>query len=399
MKQLKKGMLIVSLIILAACGAKKTGDSAVAAKKEELTKLKEQQTALVTKIAGLEAEIAKLDPSSVQAERAKLVALSTIAPESFSHYLDLEGKVEAMNISYVTPRNGGGQVKAIYIKKGDAVKKGQLLLQLDNTISKQSFVTAEQGLQTLRSQLAFAKTIYQKQKNLWAENIGTEVQLLTAKNNVDNLQSQLSTSEEQVKLYKEQLNFANVYSDVDGVADDVNVRVGEAFTGFMGTGPQIKIVNSNDLKVTVNIPENYLNKVTVGSKIKINLPDIKKTIEATVSVVSNLIDANSRSFYIEAKIPAGKEFHPNQIAMVNIQDYTNPSAITVSVNTLQNDDKGKFVLVAVNEAGKLRAKKKMVTIGDLYADKLEINSGLAAGDVVITDGYQGLYEGQLLTTK
>ena len=399
MKQLRKVILVAAMIVIAACGTKKTGDAAVAEKKAELAKLKEQQTSLVSKIAGLETEIAKLDTSSVQAEKAKLVAISTIGTETFSHYLDLQGKIEAMNISYVTPKNGGGQVKAIFVKKGQEVKKGQLLLQLDNTIAKQSYVTAEQGLQTLRTQLAFAKTIYQKQKNLWAENIGTEVQLLTAKNNVDNLQSQLSTSEEQVKLYKEQLNFANVYSDVDGVADDVNVRVGEGFTGFSGNGPQIKIVNANDLKVTVNIPENYLNKVEVGSKININLPDIKKTFQATVTVVSNLIDANSRSFYVEAKIPSGKEFHPNQIALVNIQDYTNPKAITVSVNTLQNDDKGKFVMVAVQDGGKLRAKKKNVTIGDLYADKLEIKSGLEVGDVVITDGFQGLYEGQLLTTK
>ena len=399
MKQLKKGILVAAMIVMAACGAKKTDDSAVAEKKAQLTKLKEQQTALVTQIAGLEAEIAKLDPSSVQAEKAKLVTLETITPETFSHFLDLEGKIEAMNISYVTPKNGGGQVKALFVKKGDEVKKGQLLLQLDNTIAKQNYAAAEQGLQTLRTQLAFAKTIYQKQKNLWAENIGTEVQLLTAKNNVDNLQSQLKTSEEQVKLYKDQLDFTNVYSDVSGVADDVNVRVGEAFTGYLGAGPQIKIVNANDLKVTVNIPENYLNKVHVGSNIKINLPDIKKTINANVTVVSNLIDANSRSFYVEAKIPSDKNFHPNQIALVNIQDYTNAKAITVPINTLQNDDKGKYVMVAVQENGKLRAKKKIVTIGDLYGDKLEILSGLVAGDVVIVDGYQGLYEGLLLTTK
>ena len=116
-------------------------------------------------------------------------------------------------------------------------------------------------------------------------------------------------------------------------------------------------------------------------------------------MASNLIDANSRSFYVEAKIPSDNSFHPNQIALVNIQDYTNAKAITVSVNTLQNDEKGKYVMVAAQEGSKLVAKKKPVTIGDLYADKLEIKSGIAVGDVVITEGYQGLYEGQLLTTK
>jgi len=399
MKQIKSGILILSVITLVACGGKKTVEAAIKEKKEQLAKLKDQQAELTKKVAGIEAEIAKLDPSTVVAEKAKLVTLGTIAPEAFSHYIDLQGKIEAVNISYVTPKNGGGQVKALFVKKGDVVKKGQLLLQLDNTIAQQSYTAAENGLKTLRTQLDFAKTIYKKQKALWAENIGTEVQLLTAKNNVDNLQTQLTTSEAQVKLYKDQLEFANVYADVSGVADDVNVRVGEAFVGIMGTIPQIKIVNESDLKVTVNIPENYLNKVHVGSRIKVNLPDIKKTIEATVTVASNLIDANSRSFYVEAKIPSDKEFHPNQIALVNIQDYTNAKAIAISVNTLQNDEKGKYVMVAVQEGAKLIAKKKEVIIGDLYGDKLEVKSGIVAGDVIITEGYQGLYEGQLLTTK
>ena len=384
---------------MAACGGNKTGDAAVKEKKDELAKLKDQQTAITKQIAGLEAEIAKLDPSTAVVEKAKLVTLSTIASTPFSHYIDLEGKIEAVNISYVTPKNGGGQVKALFVKKGDEVKKGQLLLQLDNTIAKQSLATAEEGLKTLRTQLDFAKTIYKKQKALWAEQIGTEVQLLTAKNNVDNLETQLKTSEAQVKLYKDQLEFSNVYADVSGIADDVNVRVGEMFVGIIGTMAQIKIVNASDLKVTVDIPENYLNKVKVGSKVRVNLPDIKKTIEANVTVASNLIDANSRSFYVEAKIPADKDFHPNQIALVNIQDYTNPKAITVPINTLQSDEKGKYVMVAVQEGSRLVARKKAVTIGELYGDALEIKSGLAVGDVIIVEGYQGLYEGQLLTIK
>jgi len=399
MKQIKRAILILSVITMAACGGNKTGDAAIKEKKDQLAKLKDQQTDITKKIAGLEAEIAKLDPSSVQAEKAKLVTLSTIAPQEFSHFIDLEGKIEAVNISYVTPKNGGGQVKALFVKKGDVVKKGQLLLQLDNTIAQQSYTAAENGLKTLRTQLDFAKTIYKKQKALWAENIGTEVQLLTAKNNVDNLQTQLTTSEAQVKIYKDQLEFANVYADVSGIADDVNVRVGEAFVGMAGTLAQIKIVNASDLKVTVNIPENYLNKVHVGSRIKVNLPDIKKTIEATVKVASSLIDASSRSFYVEAKIPADKDFHPNQIALVNIQDYTNPKAITVPINTLQSDEKGKYVMVAVQEGNRLVAKKKTVTIGELYGDSLEIKSGLVVGDVIVTEGYQGLYENQLLTIK
>lgn len=390
-------LFISSALALASCGSskEKAGSGAVAEKKAKLEQLKKQQLATAGEISKLEAEIAQLDPSAAKEEKAKLVTVSPITPENFTHYIDLQGKVESENISFISPRGQGGQVKAIYVKRGDEVKKGQLLLQLDDAVARQSVVTGEQGIETLKTQLAFAQNIYQKQKNLWDQNIGTEVQLITAKNNVDNLNNQLKNAQEQLKITKQQLQFTSVYSDVSGVAEEVNVKVGEL---FMGVG-QIKIVNTSNLKVTTQIPENYIDRVKVGSNVKISLPDINKTIDARVSVSGKLIDPNSRSFYVEAKIPSDKDFHPNQVALVRIQDYTTANAITVPVNTLQTDEKGKYVMVASNENNKLIARKKVVTTGEFYGDKIEVKSGLQAGDQVITDGFQSLYDGQLITTE
>lgn len=390
-------LFISSALALASCGSskEKAGSGAVAEKKAKLEQLKKQQLATAGEISKLEAEIAQLDPAAAKEEKAKLVTVSPITPENFTHYIDLQGKVESENISFISPRGQGGQVKAIYVKRGDEVKKGQLLLQLDDAVARQSVVTGEQGIETLKTQLAFAQNIYQKQKNLWDQNIGTEVQLITAKNNVDNLNNQLKNAQEQLKITKQQLQFTSVYSDVSGVAEEVNVKVGEL---FMGVG-QIKIVNTSNLKVTTQIPENYIDRVKVGSNVKISLPDINKTIDARVSVSGKLIDPNSRSFYVEAKIPSDKDFHPNQVALVRIQDYTTANAITVPVNTLQTDEKGKYVMVASNENNKLIARKKAVTTGEFYGDKIEVKSGLQAGDQVITDGFQSLYDGQLITTE
>ena len=236
--------------------------------------------------------------------------------------------------------------------------------------------------------------IYEKQKNLWEQNIGTEVQLITAKNNVETLETQLKGMQEQIKITKEQLLMTNVYSDVSGVAEEVNIRVGETFMG----GMQIKIVNTTQLKVTTQIPENYIDRVTTGKVINITLPDINKTVSSNISLTGKIIDPNSRSFYVEAKIPSDKDFHPNQIALVRIMDYSNPKAISVPVNTLQSDEKGKYVMVLSKEGDKSYARKKIVIIGQFYADKLEIKSGLALGDQVIKEGFQGLYDGQLITT-
>ena len=390
-------LVLAASVTLVSCGAGSTeaNSGAAAEQKAKLAELKKQKDGIDAEIAKLEAEIAKLDPASAKPDNAKLVALSAVAPETFTHYIDLQGKIESENISFVTPRGGGGQVKAVYIKRGDVVKKGQLILKLDDALQRQSVIAAEQGLETLKTQLSFAKTLYQKQKNLWEQNIGTEVQLITAKNNVETLENQLKSAEEQVKLSREQLAFTSVYSDVSGVAEDVNIRVGEIFAG----PGQIKIVNTSNLKVTTEVPENYIDRVNNGTRLKINLPDINKTVEAKVSVSGKIINPISRSFFIEARMPNDKDFRPNQIAMVQIQDYTINNAITVPVNTLQNDEKGKYVMVAVKENGKMIAKKKIVVVGEFYGDKLEVKSGLQAGDMVITEGYQSLYDGQVITTS
>lgn len=381
MQTITKQLLTVSALLMAiACG---TGNDKLDKKKAELKKLKEVHVKTSDEIAKLEKEILLLDPGAVPVEKPKLVVLATLSTAPFTHYIDLQGKIDADNISYVTPRGMGGQVKAIYVKIGDQVGRGKLLLKLDDAVIRQQIENA-------KTQLAYAKNLYQRQQNLWDQNIGTEVQLITAKNNVDQ-------AERQISILNEQLAMTNVYAEVSGIADEVNIKVGETFTGSPMNG--IRIVNTSTLKAVAQVPENYLERVKVGNIVHVTLPDIGKTYNTKVSVSGKLIDPNSRSFYVEAKMPTEKIIRPNQIANVRIEDYTVKDAITVPVNTLQNDEKGKFVLVAVNEGGKLRARKRVVTTGELYGEQLEIHSGLKGGDVLITEGYQSLFDGQLITTS
>jgi RND family efflux transporter MFP subunit len=376
--------LVSVLVTFIACnGTEKSGS---------LNDKKNKLAALKKEVSALETEIATLDTAAANQATGKLVVTAVLAAQPFNHYIDLQGKIESESVSYVTARGGGGQVKGIFVKRGDVVPKGKLLLKLDDAIQRQALIAAEQGLQTLKTQLSFANTLLQKQKNLWEQNIGTEVQLISAKNNVELLENQLKTAQEQVKISKEQLLFTSVYSDVDGVAEEVNVRVGELFAG----PGQIKIVNTNRLKVTAEVPENYSQRVKTGTKLNINLPDLQKSIQTSISVVGKIINPNSRSFFIEAKVAADKDLRPNQIALVQILDYSISNAIAIPVNTLQNDETGKYVMVASNEKGKLIARKRLVTVGEFYKDQLEIKSGLQAGDQIVTEGFQSLYDGQLI---
>ena len=391
---------LAAAIVLSSCGSSsKEKNAAVNDKKAALEKLKGDKEKIDGQIKQLETDITKLDPSSANAQKAKLVAVQTIATSDFNHYIELQGRVESENISYVTPRGMGGVVKAIYVKQGDNIKKGQLLMKLDDVIARQSLAAAKEGLESIKSQLAYAKNIYERQKNLWDQNIGTEVQVITAKNNVTSLENQLKASQENVKVYEEQANTNNVYSEVSGVANVVNIKVGETFSAQTANVLGIEIVNNAQLKVVGNIPENYLTNVHKGTAVIINVPDVNKTFNSTVSFVGATINSLSRGFVVEAKLPADPSIKPYQISLLKIKDYAASNTIAIPLATLQNDEKGKFVMVASTENNKLIARKRPVNIGLLNGDLLEIKTGLKAGDVLITEGFQSLYEGQLITTQ
>ena len=397
MKTLQNTLIIATSILLVACGTK--DKNSLVEKKSELDKLKKEQVVLIEKIKALETDIAKLDTTALLESNAKLISTISLTNNEFKHFIEIQGKVDADNISYVSPRYGGGQVKAIFVKKGDYVKKGQLILKLDDAVARQSLIAAKQGLETIKTQIALAKDLYNRQNNLWKQGIGTEVQLLTAKAQAETLEKQLLTGEANYRTAQEQASAANVVSDVDGVVDELNIRAGEFFTGFIGNMPQVKIVNTSTLKVVTEIPENYIARVSLGTPVQLFLTDINKTYNSKVSFASKTINPNNRSFTAEAKIPFDKLIRPNQNVEIKIEDYTAKNAIAVPVNTIQTDDKGKYVYVAVQEGKLLVARKKQVIVGELSGALIEVKSGLTAGDQLITDGFQNVYDGQSLRTK
>ena len=402
MKQLKLfGLIITAAFILAGCGgSKKEGDALLNDKKAALEKLKTSKTTTEAEIKKLQDELAKIDTSAANTAKIKLVSVATVTTQNFQHFIDLMGRVDADNISYISPRMGPAQVKAVYIREGQFVKKGQLLLKLDDAIMRQGVTAARQQLEGIKTQLGFAKNIYQRQKNLWDQGIGTEVQLISAKTNVTGLENQLSAAGEQIKTMQEQLNTANVYSDVTGVADQVNIKVGETFTGVTMQGvQQIKIVNTSSLKVVTNVPENYLTRMHKGSPVQITIPDANKKINSTISIISQSIDPLQRGFIAEAKIPYDGTLKPSQSAVVKILDYAASNAVVIPVNVVQSDETGKYVYVLSKSSnGKTTAHRVIVTIGEVYGENVEIKAGLKAGDQLVTEGFQNLYEGQMIAT-
>lgn len=384
---MNKLLMILSVaIILTSCGeGAKDAKGDLNDKKVKLEKLKSDKLKLEGDIKNLEEEIAKLDTNS-KTNFAKLVSVAPVTTQDFTHYIELQGRIDASDVVIVTPRGMPAQVKEVNVKRGDAVKKGQLLLKLDDAITLQQ-------LDGLNTQLDYAKNIYNRQKSLWDQGIGTEVQLITAKNSVDALEKQIATLKENWKT-------TFVYAPISGVADQVNIKVGEIFSGGSVAGPQLLIVNSSSMKVITEVPENYQTRVKKGSQLLVSVPDAGiDSIHTTINLTGASITSTSRAFVTEAPIPSKPGLRINQIALVKIKDYSSPDAITIPVNVVQTDEKGKYVYLAVKEGDVMKARKKQVFIGESFGGYVEIRgNSLTTNDIIITEGYQSVYDGQVVKT-
>ncbi|MGZ8523177.1 MAG: efflux RND transporter periplasmic adaptor subunit [Chitinophagaceae bacterium] len=389
------------VLLLAACGGgskEKKGEAG--ALKVKLEKLKKEKNGLDLQIRQVEEQLAKVDPSSVQTQ--KLVSVDTLRIQDFTHFIELQGKIDADNVAYVSPSGQGGVVKAVYVKSGSTVSKGQAILKLDDALARQAVIGAQQQAGVLKARLAQAQTVYERRQNLWKQNIGTEIEVINAKAEVDALQSQLRGAESQVRMAQEQSDQSNVRAQISGVIDQVNIKVGEFFSPQSAADPRsgIKIVNNSSIKMVTEVPENYASRIKKGDVVEVVVPESgRPAFKSTINVVGAAVNPTTRSFTSEAKLPADPMLKPNQLATMKILDYQSKAAVTVPINVVQSDEKGKYVYVAEKSGNKTIARKKTVIVGESYNGVMEIKSGLAGGDLIITEGYQTVYDGQAVMTN
>ena len=329
------------------------------------------------------------------------MSVDTLRIKDFSHYIELQGKVDAEGMAYVAPTGQGGQIKAIYVKAGQKVSKGQLILKLDDAMARQGVIAAQQQTGQLKARLSQAQTVYERYQNLWKQNIGAEIQVINAKADVDALAAQLRAAQAQVGMAQEQANMSNVYAGISGMIDEMNVKVGEFFSPQTAAmpGAGIRIVNNNNLKIVTRVPENYITRVKKGDKVEIVIADSDMPpYQSVISMVGGSINPTTRSFDTEAKLPSDPLLKPNQTATLKILDYEAKGAVAVPVNVVQSDEKGKYVYVMEKSGDKMIARKKVVNVGEAYNGLIEIKSGLTGGELIITEGYQTVYDGQSVTT-
>jgi RND family efflux transporter MFP subunit len=365
---MKKLLLIPGLtLILIAC------NSGGKDKKAELEDLKKQEAEIQGKITALETELSKNDSTI----KAASVSVMPVKAEVFKNYIDVQGKVDAdENVALSTEMPG--TITKINVKTGDEVSAGQVLAETDAR-------AINQQISDLQTNAQLVNQIYEKQKNLWEQKIGTEVQFLQAKTNKESMEKKMAALQEQLRMTK-------IISPISGTVDAVDVKLGQA---VMPGVAAIRVINFSNLKVKADVAESYASKIKKGSEVIVYFPDTQDSLLTKVNFVSRAINNASRTFLVEVLLDDKKEYHPNMVARLNINDYqSSQPSIVVPVRTIQKDESDQtFVFVAENGI----AKKHIVKVGKAYRGQAEILDGLKAGDQLVTLGYDLINDGDRIT--
>ncbi len=380
-KTLLQKFVLVAFIatLLAACSGKEASTSvdAIIASKNA--------SSINAKRAELQAELSKLDDAIASLDTKKeeaLVAVEKVKDTIFSHYLEVQGNVNTKENILIQPEVPGTLV-TLNAVAGQHVTKGQVLGSIDDG-------GGSQQLASLENQFALAKTTFERQKNLWNQKIGSEIQFLNA-------QTQMISAQKAVAQAKAQLGKTVIKAPFTGVIDEVFVERGEVVAA--GIKGLMRIVNLNNMYVSTSIPETYIGKLKVGTIVDVNLTALGKNFVGKVRQVANNINPSNRTFGIEVAVPNTENLlRPNQVAKLKVIDYVNKNAIIVPTNVIQEDGQGhKFVFVATDIKDKTgTAKKVIVTVGQSSDNVTEILTGLSAEDRIVTEGVNAISEGMKL---
>lgn len=363
-----KSLYIILTLLLAACSAPD--------KKAELEKLKSEKSAIEAQIAVLEEEIAKTD--TTRKENLIQVIAMPLQTQSFKTYIEVQGRVDAdesVSLSTEIP----GTIAKVNVKIGDEVTKGEVLAETD-------IRAITQQIADLKSSLDLATQVYEKQKSLWDQKIGTEIQYLQSKNTKESLEFKMSAMQEQVRMSK-------IISPINGTVDEVNIKVGQAVAPGMAA---INVINFSNLKVKADVAESYTARIKTGNEVLVLFPDMNDSVYSKIQYASRGINALTRTFNVEVLLDNNKEYHPNMVAKLKINDYKSTlPRVVIPVKYIQKGTSESFVLVAENGV----AIKKVIKISREYSGMAEVETGVKEGELLITDGYDLINEGDTISVK
>lgn len=354
----------LTTLILVACGQQELPVE------KQLEQLRTERITLDAKIRDLEKKVK--GKNSTQDAQSVTFTTTQLAP--FNHVIDLKGTIESRSSVQVTPKTAG-QLITLTVRNGDAVTKGQLLAQIDDELIRK-------GMDEVKVQLDFATTLYEKQKRIFEAKAGSEIQYLTAKNQMESLQRRMESLVEQSKLCK-------IVAPVSGYADMVMPKVGENVApGY----PIMTIVNLSDLRIVADVAESYISTVNTGDAVKIYLPEIGDTVQSRISVVSKNVNPMSRAFQVEIPVAGAKgNLRPNTTCGLMISDQTVPKTLAVPIESVLKDAEGQYVFV-IDE--KNAVSRRGISTGLSSGGSIQVTGGLSPNERVVVRGALDVADGQ-----
>ncbi len=376
---MKKIVSILLVALLAGCSNTESPEAIRA----QLSALKDQSLEINHQIKELEKQLDSMESEEDMTGYVPVLT-ETISKQLFEHFIIVNGKVELVEEAMVSPE-ANGQITKIHVSKGQRVSKGDVLITLNTSIIKNSIAELKLGLE-------LATKIYEKQKSLWEQNIGSELQYLEAKNAKESLEHKLKTLNSQFEM-------SIVRAPFSGIVDDIYLKEGELASPGRAV---LYLANLDKLKVITEVSETLLPKIHVGDLVNIQFPtygDI--SLKAPIHRIGNLIDQKTRTIKVEILIDnIGSKIKPNQIAMLSIKDFEEKQAMVVPSIVVKQDSRGEFLFIAdKDKEGKDIATKKYVKSGISYSDRTMITQGISEGQKIIVAGYNQIGNGSLIDLR
>lgn len=368
-KHILYSILIVPLIVgtITSCTNEPKGD---------LEQLIAKRDSLESELVAVETRISEIDTAHVS--EPALVSIDTVKQGTFEHFIEIQGIVEADKNVMITSEIPA-IIKKIHVREGQEVKKGTLMVTLDDEM-------VNNQINELQTQLKLAEYVFEKQSNLRKENIGSQLDYEKAKNNKEYLESALKTA-------RAQKGKAKIKAVYDGVVDEIFPRVGEL------TGPQmplIRFISLGNASIKVDVPESYLNKIKVGDLVTVNFNDLGKSYSSRISNRGSYIEPLNRTFKISINLPVEDNILlPNLIGAVKIKDLVVENALLIDSDNILQDALGNdYVFIIEENEGKTIARKVFIEIGESYGNITYVKSGIKGSDKIVSQGARSIIDGE-----
>ncbi|MDC0870856.1 efflux RND transporter periplasmic adaptor subunit [Flavobacteriaceae bacterium] len=380
-------LLILITVFLNSCSNKKQLSLEEVLVTNDVELLKSRKSEIDAKLEELSLDLDQLNNklNILNKDRnTPLITTITTSEQKFNHFIELQGNVKTKQNVLVYPEMPG-ILNKVYVKEGQKVIKDEILATIDDG-------GLSQQLLLLKSNELLAKTTFERQKRLWDQQIGSEIQYLQAK-------TSYNSQKNATRQLKKQLGKFTIRAPFSGIIDNVFKEKGTVVAP--GPGAEIfRIINLSNMYIETDVPESYISSIKKNKMVEVNFPILGRSYDTSIRQVGNFINPSNRTFRIEVGIPnLDGEIKPNLTAKLRLNDYSNSNAILIPQSIISENAKGQQFIYVVKddkEKNQVYAERLVIETGKTNGDFIEVTKNLDANVEVILEGARSVNNGQVV---